>query len=203
MNINTLYVGSHQLLKFLFVVLVNSFVQFKIVIIDSSLFVGHATMATSYVLLTQTDINPGVTLRFDTLSGELTVSSVPKEGDDPTLYIEMNFPLGFPKPVDISDSIQYEMKQALQLPSSTTFLDIQFCSRTKKLLVVVDSVDVIHQIVPLIPKLESIVFPVPVKGLICTTQYTGDDYQQYDIVSRYFAPWNGIPEDPVTGNGHL
>lgn len=23
--------------------------------------------------------------------------------------------------------------------------------------------------------------------------------KQYDFVSRYFAPWNGIPEDPVTG----
>lgn len=23
--------------------------------------------------------------------------------------------------------------------------------------------------------------------------------QQYDFISRYFAPWNGIPEDPVTG----
>lgn len=21
----------------------------------------------------------------------------------------------------------------------------------------------------------------------------------YDFLSRYFAPWNGIPEDPVTG----
>ena len=23
--------------------------------------------------------------------------------------------------------------------------------------------------------------------------------EQYDFVSRYFAPWVGIPEDPVTG----
>ena len=22
---------------------------------------------------------------------------------------------------------------------------------------------------------------------------------QFDFISRYFAPWNGIPEDPVTG----
>ena len=23
--------------------------------------------------------------------------------------------------------------------------------------------------------------------------------RQYDFISRYFSPWNGIPEDPVTG----
>lgn len=26
--------------------------------------------------------------------------------------------------------------------------------------------------------------------------------QGYDFVSRYFSPWNGIPEDPVNGSGH-
>jgi predicted PhzF superfamily epimerase YddE/YHI9 len=29
-----------------------------------------------------------------------------------------------------------------------------------------------------------------------------DDGDQYDFVSRYFAPWVGIPEDPVTGSAH-
>lgn len=39
-----------------------------------------------------------------------------------------------------------------------------------------------------------------VRGVIVTVkgqQASGD----YDFLSRYFAPWNGIPEDPVTGNG--
>jgi len=27
-------------------------------------------------------------------------------------------------------------------------------------------------------------------------------FQKYDFVSRYFAPWVGIPEDPVTGSAH-
>ena len=38
-----------------------------------------------------------------------------------------------------------------------------------------------------------------VKGVILTT--SGDPGSGYHFVSRYFAPWNGIPEDPVTGNG--
>ena len=38
-----------------------------------------------------------------------------------------------------------------------------------------------------------------VKGLILTKKGRGSDYSTYDFVSRYFAIWNGIPEDPVTG----
>ncbi|KAF0043315.1 hypothetical protein F2P81_004652 [Scophthalmus maximus] len=38
-----------------------------------------------------------------------------------------------------------------------------------------------------------------VKGLILTMK---DCQPGYDFYSRYFAPWNGIPEDPVTGSAH-
>ena len=42
-------------------------------------------------------------------------------------------------------------------------------------------------------------------GVIVTLKGTSDngcqdnDGCQYDFVSRYFNPWFGIPEDPVTG----
>ncbi len=35
-----------------------------------------------------------------------------------------------------------------------------------------------------------------VLGVIVTL---GDPTKEYDFISRYFAPWVGIPEDPVTG----
>lgn len=44
-----------------------------------------------------------------------------------------------------------------------------------------------------------------VKGVIITLRGRSDNGcadqsgDQYDFISRYFAPWNGIPEDPVTG----
>lgn len=45
-----------------------------------------------------------------------------------------------------------------------------------------------------------------VKGVIVTLkgELDGDSLQPqgksgYDCYSRYYAPWNGIPEDPVTG----
>uniref|UniRef100_A0A8D0GAF0 Phenazine biosynthesis like protein domain containing n=1 Tax=Sphenodon punctatus TaxID=8508 RepID=A0A8D0GAF0_SPHPU len=42
-----------------------------------------------------------------------------------------------------------------------------------------------------------------VKGLILTLKgrFTGKP-KGYDFYSRYFAPWNGVPEDPVTGSAH-
>ena len=38
-----------------------------------------------------------------------------------------------------------------------------------------------------------------VRGVIITILGTGTEY---DFISRYFAPWVGIPEDPVTGSAH-
>ena len=38
-----------------------------------------------------------------------------------------------------------------------------------------------------------------VRGVIITFNGTGTEY---DFISRYFAPWVGIPEDPVTGSAH-
>ncbi len=39
-----------------------------------------------------------------------------------------------------------------------------------------------------------------VRGVIVTMQ--GPKGSKYDFISRYFAPWVGIPEDPVTGSAH-
>jgi PhzF family phenazine biosynthesis protein len=38
-----------------------------------------------------------------------------------------------------------------------------------------------------------------VRGVIVTSRSSN---QEYDFVSRFFAPGAGIPEDPVTGSAH-
>jgi hypothetical protein len=38
------------------------------------------------------------------------------------------------------------------------------------------------------------------RGIMVTTAAPAGS--GYDFYSRYFAPWNGIPEDPVTGSAH-
>lgn len=40
---------------------------------------------------------------------------------------------------------------------------------------------------------------IPMRGVIVTSSSKGDDY---DFVSRFFAPSVGVPEDPVTGSAH-
>lgn len=43
-----------------------------------------------------------------------------------------------------------------------------------------------------------------VKGLILTVKgESGGQTTPYDFYSRYFAPWFGVPEDPVTGTPPL
>ena len=37
------------------------------------------------------------------------------------------------------------------------------------------------------------------KGVIVTVKGGSEASGGYDFFSRYFAPWNGIIEDPVTG----
>jgi len=42
-----------------------------------------------------------------------------------------------------------------------------------------------------------------IRGVIVTLRATNhENKEKYDFYSRYFAPWNGIPEDPVTGSAH-
>ncbi len=40
-----------------------------------------------------------------------------------------------------------------------------------------------------------------VRGVIVTLRCNLET-EGYDFYSRYFAPWVGIPEDPVTGSAH-
>ena len=44
---------------------------------------------------------------------------------------------------------------------------------------------------------------IDVRGVIVTVkgseEYCNEQGKQFDFVSRYFAPWVGINEDPVTG----
>ena len=35
------------------------------------------------------------------------------------------------------------------------------------------------------------------------TEISDDELEKYDFLSRCFAPWSGIPEDPVTGNRRM
>lgn len=144
---------------------------------------GHATLATAGVLYDYFG-NKGKELRFHTLSGVLKTQY--RDG-----RIEMDFPLCLPKPLSLSE----ETIESLALPS---FREIRYSEELKKLLVVLTYEEDVKRYEPDFENWKRIKFPIEVIGIILTAESAGE----YDFVSRFFAPWLGINEDPVTGSSH-
>ena len=136
---------------------------------------GHATLAMGYVILEHYNINiPSVT--FKTLSGKLVVK---QKGN---LY-EMNFPAYNFKHIKITDA----MEDALGVRPIDAVL-------SRDLLMILDSEEAVKNLKPNLEKLSQL------DGLIQAVTAIGND--NYDCVSRVFAPKIGITEDPVTGSTH-
>lgn len=136
---------------------------------------GHATMGSAYVLMNFVD--PALKkVDFHTMSGILTVT---RNND---LYT-MNFPSRKPEPCEVPALLE----KALGVKVLETHL-------SRDLLVLVENEQTLAGIQPdmsLLAKMDEIF------GVIVTAKGN-----QYDFVSRYFAPGSGIPEDPVTGSSH-
>jgi len=143
---------------------------------------GHATLATAWILFSEYGCRGKI--RFKTLSGiheaELVSDSV-----------RLNFPQDKPIPVPIPKGL----KEALGYSENMkTF----YGQKTAKLLVEFEQASIIKELKPDFKRLLSLKTNYEIRGLIATAR--GND--GYDIVSRYFAPWVGIDEDPVTGSAH-
>lgn len=57
------------------------------------------------------------------------------------------------------------------------------------------------KISPPFESLSQIIIPEGIKGVIITAPRP--DSSKFDFISRYFATWKGINEDPVTGSAHV
>lgn len=88
---------------------------------------------------------------------------------------------------------------------------VEYSPPTKKLLVRLTDKMTRKQLESLTPDISSMMAAEvtgKVKGVIVTLKgntengAVSSDGETYDFISRYFAPWNGIPEDPVTGSAH-
>ena len=137
-------------------------------------FCGHATLATSFVLMTQIDKNLSA-VEFDTLSGRFFVT---RHGN----LFEMNFPAYMPKKIPVTA----EMQEALHAKVSEAYL-------ARDLLMILDDAATVENLSPDFDKLSKL------DGLIQAV--TAAD-KNFDCVSRVFAPKIKIPEDPVTGSTH-
>uniref|UniRef100_A0A8C5Y2R4 Phenazine biosynthesis like protein domain containing n=1 Tax=Microcebus murinus TaxID=30608 RepID=A0A8C5Y2R4_MICMU len=155
---------------------------------------GHATLASAAVLFHKIK-NVNSTLTFVTLSGELKAR---RAEDD----IVLDFPLYPAHPQDFHE-VEDLIKTAI---GDTLVQDIRYSPDTRKLLVrLSDTYDrsFLENLKVNTGNLLQVENTGKVKGLILTLKgQPGGQTQAFDFYSRYFAPWVGVAEDPVTGSAH-
>ncbi|XP_041123627.1 phenazine biosynthesis-like domain-containing protein [Polyodon spathula] len=152
---------------------------------------GHATLASAAVLF-YIQKNANSSLTFETLSGELYA----RLSAD---HIILDFPIHTSTAQDPQE-IKELIKTAV---GDLAVQDVRYSSATKKLLVrLCDTYDrsVLESLKPDTESLMKSDSTGKVAGLIITLK--GNQNGNYDFYSRYFAPWYGVPEDPVTGSAH-
>lgn len=137
---------------------------------------GHATLAASWVLFNKLGYS-GKTIRFQTRSGELSVS---RHGDE---YC-MDFPAQKAQAIDIPAGLL----EALGITHGVVGV-----WKAADLIVLVDDKTMIDGLSPDFNALNLF----DTRGVIVTA---ADD--EFDFVSRWFGPQVGVNEDPVTGSAH-
>jgi PhzF family phenazine biosynthesis protein len=136
---------------------------------------GHATLASAWVLFYRLG-HPTDAIRFQTRSGELGVT---RHGD----LLSMDFPARPALPAEPCAAL---------LDALGVLPEAVFAARDY--LVVYADADQVRALRPDMGRLREI----DRFAVIATAPGEGD----YDCVSRFFAPSQGVPEDPVTGSAH-
>ena len=145
---------------------------------------GHATLASAWVVFNE--LAPELkTVSFETRSGTLTV----RRGDNGNL--EMSLPSDPAIPFDAPAGLKDDIANALGAPPPDEIFKCRY------LLAIWKNAAAIRDIAG--PgEIARVLRDTGFWGLIVSAP--GDD--DYDIVSRFFAPAKGVPEDPVTGSAH-
>jgi PhzF family phenazine biosynthesis protein len=145
---------------------------------------GHATLASGHVVLGELGIE-APEAAFDTLSGRLTVR---RHGAG----YEMDFPSDPPHRVDS----WRELEAAIGAPTAQVW-----CGQY--LVVVLAGEDAVRRLLPDLAAIKTMTFfdLRAAAGMLAVTA-PADERSPYDVVSRFFAPGAGIPEDPATGSLH-
>lgn len=136
---------------------------------------GHATLAAAYVLFELLNYDKNL-IHFQSKSGELTVS----KNDN---WLTLNFPTDKIERIEISD----ELLKCFDKKPNEIYIgreDFMFVFSEQK------DIENIQPDFTRIAQFEN-------RGIIITAR--GNDT---DFVSRYFAPYFGINEDPATGSTH-
>ncbi len=141
---------------------------------------GHATLASAHALWETGKLAAGEEARFYTQSGWLIARRVGKQ-------IELDFPA---LPVHEA-ALPDEVREALGVNPRYVGRD----SNERNYLLELESEEAVRGLRPNFESLRRTV----AAGIIVTARASAEPY---DFVSRFFAPYAGVDEDPVTGSAH-
>jgi PhzF family phenazine biosynthesis protein len=144
---------------------------------------GHATLAAAHVMFKEIGFKDPE-IKFRTKSG-LLIARKSAGG------ITLDFPAGNPEPADLPRQIF----ESLGI-SKNDIKATMFCSARNKFLVRLKDPAMIQKIAPNFSRMMEYT-PKELIGVIITAPG-----KEHDFVSRFFAPWVGVNEDPVTGSSH-
>jgi PhzF family phenazine biosynthesis protein len=142
---------------------------------------GHATLATAHAL--HVDRGGPATVTFSSRSGILVVETF-SDGS-----ITMDFPASPTTEKPAPDGLS----EALGAPVVATY----DTGPLGDLVVEVADEQTVRGLAPDMNAVAAIERAHRIRGLIVTARAA-----EYDFISRFFAPTDGIPEDPVTGSAH-
>lgn len=146
---------------------------------------GHATLATTHALASDAGGGPG-SWTFDTLSGDLTARV---DGDG---LITLNFPA--------APAAETDAPEGFVAAFGVSPLAAYRADALGDLLAVLPDEAAVRALRPDFRALTALRPATGLRGFIGTAP--ADPGSDYDFVSRFFAPADGIDEDPVTGGAH-
>ena len=105
------------------------------------------------------------------------------------------FTMGFPADEPLEAGPSSDLLEAMGIRK---YKELVYGRNTGKLVVRLHNEVEIRELRPNFERMKSVKVCFPVKGV----GVTAEGQAGYDIVSRYFNPWAGVNEDPVTGSVH-
>lgn len=144
---------------------------------------GHATLASSKVIFNELGF-AGSRIFFETKSGVLSARKNRSK-------IVLDFP--------IDEYICTQVSEALlKVMGVSEYSNIITGKKTRKLVIHMNSVEDVLKLKPDFQGMKDLKLTEKINGVAVTAK----GKEGVDFVSRYFNPWIGINEDPVTGSVH-